>query len=296
MKITITGSLGNISKPLAQILIAAGHDITIISSDTEKKAAIEALGAKAAIGTVADIAFLTDAFKNADAIYTMVPPNWGVSNYRQYIAETGENYREAIKAAGVKRVVNLSSIGAHLNGGTGPIAGLYDVEQTLNTLDGVAIKHLRAGIFYTNFFFDMGIIHNAGIMGNNYSSDTNLVMVHPRDIAAVAAQELQNLFEGKSHQYVVSDERKTAEIATLLGTAIGKPKLPWVQFSDEDFFTGMIAAGMSEAIADVYVEMGNAIGSGILFEDFNQHKPNVWGSTKLSDFANEFATVYIAQQ
>jgi uncharacterized protein YbjT (DUF2867 family) len=296
MKITLTGSLGNISKPLAEILVKTGHEITIISSDAKKASDIEALGAKAAIGSVSDIAFLTGAFKGADAIYTMVPPNWGVSNYRQYIGETGKNYLEAIKASGVKRVVNLSSIGAHLSGGAGPIAGLYDVEHTLNTLDGVAIKHLRPGIFYINFFFDMGMIRNMGIMGNNYGAETKLIMVHPRDIAAAAAQELQGSFEGKSHRYVAGDERKISEIVKILGTAIDKPELPWVQFSDGETFAGMTAAGMSEAIAGTYVEMGNAISSGILFEDFEAHRPDVWGSTKLADFAREFAAVYKSQQ
>ena len=295
MKITLTGSLGNISKPLAEILIKNGHKVTIISSDSKKVSDIEALGATAAIGSVSDSAFLTHAFKGADAIYTMVPPNWGVSNYRQYIAETGKNYLEAIKASGVKRVVNLSSIGAHLSGGTGPIAGLYDVEHTLNTLDDIAIKHLRAGIFYINFFFDMGVIRSRGIMGNNYGEKTKLIMTHPRDIAAAAAQELQGSFEGQRHRYVVSDEREISQIVKILGTAIDKPELPWVQFSDKETFAGMTSAGMSEAIARTYVEMGTAINSGILFEDFNQHKPDVWGSTKLGDFVKEFAAVYKSQ-
>jgi hypothetical protein len=57
----------------------------------------------------------------------------------------------------------------------------------------------------------------------------------------------------------------------------------------------MTSAGMSEAIAGTYVEMGSAIGSGIFFEDFNQHKPDVWGSTKLVDFVKEFAAVYKSQ-
>jgi uncharacterized protein YbjT (DUF2867 family) len=195
----------------------------------------------------------------------------------------------------VKRVVNLSSIGAHLSGGTGPIAGLYDVENILDTLDGIAVKHLRAGIFYINFFFDMGIIRNMGIMGNNYGEKTKLIMVHPRDIAAVAAQELQGSFEGKSYRYVASEEREVSEIVKILGTAIDKPGLPWVQFSDGDTFAGMVSAGMSEAIAGTYVEMGNAINSGILFEDFNRHKPDVWGSTKFVDFVKEFAAVYKSQ-
>jgi uncharacterized protein YbjT (DUF2867 family) len=295
MKITLTGSLGNISKPLADILIKNGHEVTIISSDPKKVNEIKVLGAKPAIGSISDVAFLTNAFWDADAIYTMVPPNWGVSNYREYIAETGNNYLEAIKASGVKRIVNLSSIGAHLSGGTGPVAGLYDVEHKLNTLDGVAIKHLRAAFFFINFFFDIPIIRKMGIMGNNYGEKTKMILAHPLDITTAAARELQGSFEGKSHQYVAGDEREISEIVRILGSAIGKPELSWVQFSDADSFAGMTAAGMSEAIASVYVEMGNAINSGILFEDFNQHRPEVWGTTKLADFAKEFAVVYKSQ-
>ena len=292
MKITLIGSLGNISKPLAEILIKNGHDVTIVSNTPQKTTAIEALGAKAAVGSVSDVGFLTSAFKEADAIYTMVPPDWSASNYLQYITETGKNYVDAINASGVKRVVNLSSIGAHLSEGTGSIAGLHAVEQMMNTLDGVAIKHLRPGLFYVNFFFDMGTIRHTGIMGNNYGGQTNLVMVHPKDIAEAVAQELQNSFEGKSYRYVAGEERQVADVVKILGTAIGKTELPWVTFSDQEMLAGMIAAGMSEAIAKLYVEMGHAIGSGILFEDFNQHQPKSWGGIKLTDFAYEFAAVY----
>jgi len=145
MKITVTGSLGNISKPLAKQLIAAGHQVTVVSSNAEKIADIEALGAIAAIGSIADAAFLTKAFNGADAVYTMIPPNFGASNYRQYVGGSAKNYAEAIKKAGVTRVVNLSSIGAHINGGTGQISGVHDAEIILNELENVAVKHLRAG-------------------------------------------------------------------------------------------------------------------------------------------------------
>ena len=294
MKFTVTGSLGNISKPIVEILVKNGHDVTVISSNPQKTDAIEALGAKAAIGSVTDPAFLTNAFRGADAIYTMVPPDFSISNYRRHMSDTGKVYLEAIKASGVKRVVNLSSIGAHLSAGTGPIAGLHEVEQLLNTLDGVAITHLRPGFFFTNFFFDTITIRNFGIMGNNYGAEDKLSMTHPKDIAVVAAQELQTLFEGKSHRYIVSDERQMSEVAQTLGAAIGKPELPWVTISDEQLLGGMTGAGMGESIARLYVEMGHAIGKGILFEDFHK-QPEFAGKTKLTDFANEFAAVYNSQ-
>ena len=292
MNFTITGSLGNISKPLAEILIAAGHQVTIISSSAAKVEAIEALGATAAIGSVTDVAFLTAAFSGKDAIYTMVPPNFGASDIREFIAGTGKKYAEAIKASGVKRVVNLSSIGAHLDGGTGPISGLHDVEQTYTELDGVAVKHLRAAFFYINFFGNMDMIKHAGVLGSNYGADTPLVLVHPDDIAAAAAEELQDGFTGKSVRYIASDESTAANVAKVLGTAIGKPELPWVEFSDEDALQGMLQAGLPEVMAKSYVEMGDAARSRKLYAHYFDNRPASMGKIKLEDFAVEFAKAF----
>lgn len=292
MKFTITGSLGNISKPLAEILIAAGHQVTIISSNADKVKAIEALGATAAIGSVEDMAFLTDNFQDKDAIYTMVPPNFGALNIRGFIAGIGEKYVGAIKASGVKRVVNLSSIGAHLDGGTGPISGLHDVEQSYSKLDGVAIKHLRPGFFYINFLGNIDMIKHAGILGSNYGPETPLVLVHPDDIAAAAAEELQREFEGSSVRYITSDESTAANVAGTLGAAIGKPELSWLEFSDEDALKGMMQGGLPEVMAKSYVEMGNAIRSGKLFAHYFDHKPLSFGKVKLEDFAVEFEKAF----
>jgi uncharacterized protein YbjT (DUF2867 family) len=152
MKIIVTGSLGHISKPLTENLVAAGHEVTVISSDSKKVATIEALGATAAIGSVADIDFLTNTFTGADAVYAMVPPNFSTNEWKKFIAGIGSNYAEAIKKSGVKYVVNLSSIGADLPAGAGPISGMHFAEEELNKLDGVNVFHLRPGSFYSNFY------------------------------------------------------------------------------------------------------------------------------------------------
>jgi uncharacterized protein YbjT (DUF2867 family) len=292
MKFTITGSLGNISKPLAEILIAAGHEVTVITSSVNKVQAIEAIGARAAVGSVEDVTFLTEAFQGKDAIYTMVPPNFGASNIREFIAATGEKYAEAIKASGVKKVVNLSSIGAHLDAGTGPISGLHDVEQTYSKLDGIAVKHLRPAFFYINFFGNIDMIKHAGILGSNYGAETPLVLVHPKDIAAVAAEELQQDFTDHSVRYIASDESTAANVASVLGAAIGKPELPWVEFNDEDALQGMIQAGLPEVMAKSYVEMGDATRSRKLYEHYFNNKPSSFGKIKLEDFAIEFAKAF----
>ena len=291
MKVTITGSLGNISKPLAAALINAGHQVTVISSHENKRAGIEALGANATIGSVNDVGFLTTAFTGADAVYTMVPNDFSVPDQKEYVTKVGNNYAEAIKASGVKKVVNLSSIGAHLADGTGPIKRLHIVENILNRLEGIAVKHLRPGFFYINFLGNIDMIKHMDILGSNYGGDTILSMVHPKDIAAAAAEEIQGDITGKSVRYVVSDERSAAEVASVLGKAIGKPDLKWVAFTDEQSLAGMLQVGVPEEMAKDYVEMGNAAASGILWEDYKKNKPSL-AKTKLEDFAVEFAEKY----
>ena len=294
MKYVVTGSLGNISKPLTQKLVAAGHEVIVVTTKESKKAEIEALGAKAAVGSVSDVNFLIETFKGADAVYAMVPPTFTPSDWKGYIGEIGQNYANAIKAAGVKKVVHLSSIGAHLAKGCGPVSGIHRSELALNKLEGVDIKHLRPGNFYTNFYNNIGMIKGAGIIGGNYGNDTKIVMVHPNDIATAAAEELTSLsFTGKSVRYIVSDIRSTNEIAKVLGTAIGKSDLPWIDFKDEDALGGMLGAGLPEEIAKNFVEMGQSVRTGKMFEDYYQH-PVAASKTKLEDFAKEFAGAYNA--
>ena len=293
MKIVVTGSLGHISRPLIEKLTAAEHDVTVISSNADRKKEIEALGAKAAIGSVSDLAFVTDTFKGADAVYTMVPPTFSASNWKQHIAGIGKIYAQAIAAAGVKNVVNLSSIGAHMPDGCGPVSGLYQVEQALNALKGVNVKHLRPGFFFYNFFANIGMIKHMGIIGGNYGEGTRLVVADTNDIADVAAEELLHLsFEGKSVKYIVSDEKTTDEVASIFGKAIGKPDLKWLNFTDADTIGGMLQNGVPEDVAKNYAEMGAAMRSGEMVAEYNKSRAATFGKNNLETFAPVFAAAY----
>jgi uncharacterized protein YbjT (DUF2867 family) len=293
MKYIVTGSTGHISQPLAQNLLRAGHEVTIISSNPGKASDIEQLGATAAIGSVEDPGFLLKTFTGADAVYTMVPPFFGNSNWKQQIASVGKNYADAIRASGIKHVVNLSSIGAHLPEGAGPVSGLHFVEQAMNALEGVHVKHLRPGYFYINFLNNIGMVKHMNIIGGNFGPDTELVLADTGDIAEVASQELLDLsFTGKSHRYIVSDQRTTHEIAKVLGQSIGKPDLAWVDFTDDATLGAMLQNGLPEDNARNYTEMGTGIRNGKLFEDYYQQAPIALGKTKFEAFAPVFAEAY----
>ena len=296
MKYVITGAAGNISKPLAEKLLKAGHDVTVISRSAEHIKSLTDQGVKAAIGSVEDVEFLKTAFAGADAVYTMVPPRYDAPDMKAHIALVGRNYAEALKANDIKYVVNLSSVGAHLPDGVGPVSGLYRVEQSLNDLTNTNIKHLRPVWFYTNLFANIGMIKHMNILGGNFGGDDfKMLMVYPSDIAEVAFEELSNLnFTGHSVRYIGGDERSTTDISKTIGAAIGKPELPWVVFTDEQAYQGMMQAGLTENLAKNYTEMGHAMNDGSMFEDYWKHHPAKLGKIKLEDFARTFAAVYNA--
>jgi uncharacterized protein YbjT (DUF2867 family) len=289
MKIILTGSLGNISQPLAQLLVQQSHAVTVISSKADKQPAIEALGATAAIGSVEDAAFLSTVFTGADAVYAMIPPNFAEPDARAYYQRIGRSYTSAIGQAGVRRVVHLSSWGADLPAGTGFIVGSYEVEQLLNALPDVAITHLRAGYLYYNLNAFKDMIKQAGIIGANYGGDDLLVMVSPRDIATAAAEELTSPAPTQPICYVASDERTAADTARVLGTAIGRPDLQWLTFTNEQMRSGLEQRGLPPHAIAGLVELGASIHSGALRRDYEQHRPATLGTVKLEDFAQEFA-------
>jgi uncharacterized protein YbjT (DUF2867 family) len=157
MNIVLTGSIGNVRKPLAQELIKRGHSVTVISSSAERKIAIEALGAKAAMGGMLDADFLTETFKGADIVYLMVTMEAAGDmfdksvDFFDNINKIGDNYRKAVEQSSVKKLVNLGSIAAHTHIGTGILMFHYNVESLLRKLaEDVDIKFIRPGSFFIN--------------------------------------------------------------------------------------------------------------------------------------------------
>ena len=294
MNYVITGSLGHISKPVVQKLKANGHSVTVITSNSSKVKAIEALGATAAVGSVEDRNFLKKAFAGAQATYLMIPPNWALTGiWLDYQKGVIKNYIEALKTNGIKHVVFLSSIGAHMGKGAGPVDGLSVAEWHLNQLKEVNLRIVRPSYFYNNLMGMIPMIKNMNIMGSNFgSSKEKLVLTATSDIADVVANELLNLkFKGHSIRYIASDERHPKEIAEMLSKAAGKPGTPWIEFKDTDALNGMLQNGLSKEIASNYVTMGAAIREGNMQADYWKNRP-ILGKVKLEEFVKEFAAAY----
>lgn len=293
MNYVITGGAGNISKPIVLGLLAKNQSVTVVSRNEANVPELADAGAKTAIGSVEDADFLKNTFTGADAVYLIIPPNFAATNWVAYQQKVADNYTAAIQEAGVKKVVVLSSVGAHMGTGAGPVDALGYLEKKLEALENVDALFLRPSYFMYNLFSMIPLIKQANIMGSNFgNTDEKLALVHTKDIAAVAVDALLSLsFTGKSVRYIAGDEKHPSEIAALLSEAIGKPGIPWVPFSDEQSLQGMLGAGLAATFAEGYTAMGAAIRSGEMQRDYYANRTEL-SPTKLTDFLPEFVSAF----
>jgi hypothetical protein len=139
---------------------------------------------------------------------------------------------QAAKESGLRYAVNLSSNGAQVPEGTGPVAGLHSLEQKLNAISGLNVLHLRAAYFMENNLKAIGMIHGMGLLGNALLPDVKLPMIATRDVGDYAAQRLLHLdFSGKQTRELLGErDLSMTEAIAVIARGIGKLDLRYKQF------------------------------------------------------------------
>lgn len=291
----ITGATGHTGSKISEALIAAGKAVTVVGRHAEKLQTFVDKGAKAAVGDLEDADFLTQAFAGATVVYALIPPKWDVTDWRAYQDRVSKAFTKALQANNVKYAVILSSNGAQLPEGAGPVTGLHYFEKDLQTVPGLNILSLRAGYFMQNLFANIGMIKGLGFLGSSLLNTVKTPIVHTDDIAEIAIQRLLALdFTGFETTFVPGAADLTMdEVAKILGEAIGKPDLKYVTFSPEEGKNGMLQAGLPLTIAEGYTELFDALNRGTYLNDY-QRTPENTTPTTLAQFAkNEFAPAYL---
>lgn len=288
MKVTVTGSLGNIGRILIGKLAANGHTVKVISSDAQKAEEIKKLQAIPLIGSLEDAEFISQSFKDADAVYTMVPPDFSAPDYYTFADKIHQNYVQAIEQNHIKYAVNLSSIGVAV-AGVEPLKRYYDLEKRLNGISTLNVVHLRPAMFYTNFYGSLEMVKHQGVIGHNVAETVDLLMTHPSDIAEAAFTFLNRLsYNGSQIQYIISDVKNGSEIAESISEAINKP-LNWVEFPDDVLMESLLQNGCSQDTAEtLIINAGKAVREG-LFDEYKKDKYRLPQARKFEDFAREFA-------
>lgn len=290
----ITGATGNTGSVVAERLLAQGEKVRVVGRDLRRLERFTQKGAEPFIAEATDAGALTKAFAGAKAVYAMVPPDMASPDYRGHQEIVSDTLRSAIQKNGVKYAVVLSSFGADLPLGTGPVAGLHSLEKKLGGISGLNALFLRPGYFMQNLLPQAGVIQSMGSMAGRLKEDLPLPMIAARDIGAFAAEALMKLdFVGKSvHELQGSRDVTYAEVAKIVGVAIGKADLAYKFVPAAQLKPVLIQMGMSANMADQLLEMADALNSGHM-KMLEPRSPATTTPTTLETFiAETFLPVY----
>jgi uncharacterized protein YbjT (DUF2867 family) len=272
---------------VATKLLTHGQKVRVVGRDSAHLQPLTSKGAEPFIADVTDASALAKAFDGADAAYVMIPPNITSKDPLEYSNRVSDAIASAVQKAGTKNVVALSSIGAELPSGTGPVVGLHHLEQKLNQISNANVLFLRAGYFMENTLPQVNAIRQMGSLAGPLRADLKVPMIATRDIGAAAADALLQPIHGKQTREL-NGQRDLSynEVAAILGKAIGKPDLKYVQVPDDQFRGVLVQMGMSEPMAKLLLEMTNSMNAGKM-HPLESRNPKNTTPTSYETFAAE---------
>jgi uncharacterized protein YbjT (DUF2867 family) len=258
----ILGASGHTGSIIADFLLSKGEKVRVLGRDPARLERFVRNGAEAFTANMSDATVLAKALSGARAAYLMLPP----VTAREDQERQSDAIAKAVKASGLRYAVHLSSYGAHVPEGTGPIAGLHSSEQKLNAIRGLNVLHLRAAYFMENNLAAIGMIHRMGIFAGALQPDLKLPMIATRDVGDYAAKRLLSLdFSGKQTRELLGErDLSMTDVTAVIARGIGKPDLRYEQFPFDQMQQALTQMGIPPQTAAVYIEMYKGINAGVV--------------------------------
>ena len=290
----ITGATGHTGSVVAEKLLAAGEQVRVIGRDKSRLERFTRKGAEAVLADITDAGALARAFAGAKAAYAMIPPNIGSASVNVYQKRVNEAIASAIEKNKIPHAVALSSVGADKPDRTGPVLGLRELEEKLGAIPGLNVLFLRAGYFMENILPQASLVKSYGKMMGPVRADLKLPMIATRDIGAAAAEALRKLdFHGKQTRELLGPRDVSyAEVAKAAGAAIGKPDLEYAQAPAAQIKLGMVQMGMSSNVAELLLEMSEALNAGYMKALEPRSAANTTPTTIETFLKEEFVPAY----
>ena len=220
---SITGITGNVGGSVAHNLLAAGQSVRAVMRDIGKGDFWAERGCEVAIADITDAAALASAFKGAEGVFVLVPPNFDAALGFPEAQEIAARLKSALEKARPGRVVYLSTIGAQASE-RNLLTQHTIIEQTLSELP-MPITFLRPAWFMENSSWDVVPARENGVISSFLQPlDKPVPMVATADVGRVAAQLLQETLTGRQVVELEGPRRMTPnEIAATLAELLCRP-------------------------------------------------------------------------
>lgn len=286
--IVITGATGNTGSVAADALLARGEKIRVVGRDASKLERFASRGAEAFVGNAESEADMVRAFTGATAVYLVIPQALHLDGFRDYQERISSAYAAAVAKCFVKHAVVLSSIGGQNAEKVGPINGLHSMEEKLNRIPALNVLHLRPTHFMENLLLGIEGIRTMNVFPGAFPADSPMPMIATKDIGNFAAERLAARdFSGHSTQELLgSRDVSMREAASIIGAAIGKPNLAYVQMPLMLVETALTGMGLPKSSAALMIEMFKSANEGLLAPQEKRSARNTTPTT-LEHFVDE---------
>jgi len=293
----VIGASGNTGHIVAANLLTRRQKVRVVGRNSAHLLPLVSRGAEPFIADVSDASALAKAFDGADSAYVMIPPNISSKDPLGHANRVSDAIAAGVKDSGTKNVVALSSIGAELPSGSGPVVALYNLEQKLNQISSANVLYLRSGYFMENTLPQANAIRQTGVAAGPIRPDLRLPMIATRDIGTAAADVLLHpTIRGKQTRELLGQrDLSYNEVSSIIAKAIGKPDLKYIQAPDDQMRGALVQMGMSEPMAKLLLEMTQAFNTGKM-RALESRTPQNTTPTNYETFAVEvFAPAYQKQ-
>jgi uncharacterized protein YbjT (DUF2867 family) len=289
----ILGASGHTGSIIANSLLSKGKKVRVMGRDAGRLQRFVRQGAEACTADVSDAAALTKTFRGARAAYLMLPP----VTSREDQERESDAIAKAAKESGLRYAVHLSSYGAHVPEGTGPVAGLHSAEQKLNVIGGLNVLHLRAAYFMENNLPAIGTIHAMGMVAGALLPDLKLPIIATRDVGDYGARRLLDLdFSGKQTRELLGErDLSMTEVTAAIARSIGKPELRYQQLPYDQVQQALTQMGIPPKSAALYIEMYQVINAGVLVAQEPRSPENSTPTSMETFVQSVFAPAYHAK-
>lgn len=286
----ICGASGYTGCAIAKKLLDKGKHVRVIARLRDPLNKLLDKGAESCLGDMKDPKFIHKAFSGAKAAYIFIPPYKMALNVKDYQNGVMTSLIEGIKQAGVKYVVALSSIGAHLPQNTGFVLGLHEMEERLKRLEDTNVLILRSACIMERLEEQLDLIEKRGYMASTVLPDVRFPLVSLRDVADMAAARLLAFdFNGFEIMEVLGPRDVSYnEIAEIMGRSLGISDLKYKHLAIEEMKSILVESGIAENVAESFIEFEEALNSGDIQSDYQRNPENTTHTT-LEEYSNDLA-------
>jgi uncharacterized protein YbjT (DUF2867 family) len=283
--ILITGATGRTGAHAARQLAAKGVPVRALVRNAEKAGALKAAGVEIALGDAGDAVALRAALAGVTAIAIILP-----NGQRQLELEKG--LTDAAVAAGVKRILKVSSMESHASA-TNPVHRTHwESEQHIRRA-GIPWTMVRPSFYMQNFLGCAGTIRAESKFYFPFGKDGAAVMTDSRDVGSFIAHVLSTPgHENRSYDVTSADLLKFTQVAQLFTELLGRK----VEYVDQDpsQYRQMLAKFVTnawhlDAVMGIFREVANGYvaHTTTTFRDVMGREPN-----SLRAFLSEHIAVF----